>query len=72
MCSDCHKESDAVFHILGLKCTNCKSYNTVRNGNEEIPQDAVPVHAEEFMAYIQERNAQGDDTGAEDSNHEED
>lgn len=34
---------------------NCGSYNTVRCGNEEIPSDAVPVRAEEFMEYIRGR-----------------
>mmetsp|Transcript_8436 Transcript_8436/g.14218 ORF Transcript_8436/g.14218 Transcript_8436/m.14218 type:complete len:278 (-) Transcript_8436:293-1126(-) len=30
LCNDCHEESDAPFHVLGLKCSNCGSYNTRR------------------------------------------
>lgn len=37
---------------------NCGSYNTVRSGTEEIPQDAVPVRSEEFMEYIRQRGEQ--------------
>ncbi len=28
LCNDCHEESEVNFHIIGLKCTNCSSYNT--------------------------------------------
>ena len=38
-CRDCHKESETLFHVVGFKCSECGSYNTVRCGNEEIPQD---------------------------------
>lgn len=27
-CNDCSAKSDVPFHFLGLKCSNCKSYNT--------------------------------------------
>lgn len=39
-CRDCRQESISSFHIVGLKCLNCSSYNTVRCGNEELPEDA--------------------------------
>ena len=39
-CRDCRQESISSFHIVGLKCLNCNSYNTVRCGNEELPEDA--------------------------------
>ncbi|XP_070195947.1 RING finger and CHY zinc finger domain-containing protein 1-like isoform X2 [Littorina saxatilis] len=29
-CRDCHKESTTKFHVLGLKCQLCGSYNTAR------------------------------------------
>ncbi|KAG1678339.1 RING finger and CHY zinc finger domain-containing protein 1 [Nymphon striatum] len=32
LCRDCHKESEILFHILGLKCQLCGSYNTCRTG----------------------------------------
>ena len=38
-CRDCSQETETGFHVVGLKCTNCGSYNTVRCGNEEIPED---------------------------------
>ena len=30
LCNDCHKESAANFHVVGLKCLECGSYNTRR------------------------------------------
>ena len=38
-CRDCVQECQTEFHVIGLKCVNCGSYNTVRCGNEEIPED---------------------------------
>ena len=38
-CRDCTQETDTHFHVVGLKCANCGSYNTVRCGSEEIPED---------------------------------
>ena len=66
-----------MFHVVGLKCTNesCGSYNTVRCGNEEIPQDAVPVRAQEYMEYLQQRRDQVDednDDNDQEVNNEED
>ncbi|ESO87512.1 hypothetical protein LOTGIDRAFT_194257 [Lottia gigantea] len=31
LCRDCHKTSKAKFHVVGLKCGECGSYNTCRN-----------------------------------------
>ena len=28
LCNDCNKKSDAHFHIIGMKCNICGSYNT--------------------------------------------
>ncbi|KAK6351740.1 hypothetical protein TWF718_004887 [Orbilia javanica] len=28
ICNDCSAKSDVAFHFLGLKCDNCRSYNT--------------------------------------------
>ena len=71
MCRDCQAESDTVFHIMGLKCMGdgCGSYNTVRCGKEEIPQDAVPIRAAEFMQYVQglrENNGRQEEGGPDD------
>lgn len=30
MCNDCLKESSVKFHIIGMKCSECDSYNTKR------------------------------------------
>lgn len=29
-CNDCNAKSSCAYHVLGLKCDNCKSYNTVQ------------------------------------------
>jgi RING finger and CHY zinc finger domain-containing protein 1 len=28
LCNDCHTETETPFHIIGLKCQTCNSYNT--------------------------------------------
>ncbi|XP_058789718.1 RING finger and CHY zinc finger domain-containing protein 1 isoform X3 [Phymastichus coffea] len=30
LCKDCHEETTVKFHVVGLKCTRCGSYNTCR------------------------------------------
>lgn len=30
ICNDCNGKSQCPYHVLGLKCDNCKSYNTVQ------------------------------------------
>jgi len=35
LCNDCNKPSRVQFHILGLKCSHCRSYNTRRIRLEE-------------------------------------
>lgn len=42
LCRDCHKESKVRFHILGLKCMECGSYNTSKEGEEGIPMVLRP------------------------------
>ncbi|KAJ6660497.1 hypothetical protein lerEdw1_017494 [Lerista edwardsae] len=32
LCSDCTSRSRVQFHILGMKCRNCDSYNTTQDG----------------------------------------
>lgn len=43
LCRDCHKESRVRFHVVGLKCMECGSYNTSREGEEGVPVAAVPL-----------------------------
>ncbi|XP_021343549.1 RING finger and CHY zinc finger domain-containing protein 1-like [Mizuhopecten yessoensis] len=38
LCRDCHKESSILFHVLGLKCQECGSYNTCRTAGPEDAQ----------------------------------
>jgi len=41
LCRDCHKESNVVFHIIGLKCTHCGAYNTTRiGGDDPLPENS--------------------------------
>ncbi len=35
LCNDCNKPSRVQFHILALKCSHCRSYNTRRIKLEE-------------------------------------
>jgi len=44
-CRDCLKPSLTLFHILGLKCVECGSYNTVRDKGPLVrqPRTAGPV-----------------------------
>ncbi|KAK4818330.1 hypothetical protein QYF61_011086 [Mycteria americana] len=32
LCNDCNARSTVQFHLLGMKCKNCESYNTVQDG----------------------------------------
>ncbi len=65
-CRDCREESETDFHIVGLKCSKCSSYNTVRCGNEELPEDdgepddqVVPLPLN-LLARLQVGDANGD------------
>ncbi|XP_059476883.1 RING finger and CHY zinc finger domain-containing protein 1 [Neocloeon triangulifer] len=55
LCKDCHKESTVKFHVVGLKCQHCGSYNTCRtqgtsaenappDSNEVLNESNAPVH----------------------------
>ncbi|XP_025836321.1 RING finger and CHY zinc finger domain-containing protein 1 isoform X2 [Agrilus planipennis] len=37
LCKDCHKESTIKFHVVGLKCSFCGSYNTCRSEGPSPP-----------------------------------
>ncbi|KAK3089294.1 hypothetical protein FSP39_002467 [Pinctada imbricata] len=39
LCKDCHKESRVLFHVVGLKCQHCGSYNTCRAAEPEGAED---------------------------------
>ncbi|KAF7398726.1 hypothetical protein HZH68_007272 [Vespula germanica] len=39
LCKDCHEESTVKYHVVGLKCLNCGSYNTCRVKGSPSPDD---------------------------------
>ncbi|KAF7995499.1 hypothetical protein HCN44_006606 [Aphidius gifuensis] len=39
LCKDCHEESTVKFHVVGLKCLHCGSYNTCRIKGSPCPAD---------------------------------
>ncbi|KAK2178840.1 hypothetical protein NP493_527g04011 [Ridgeia piscesae] len=43
LCRDCHKESRTRFHVVGLKCQYCGSYNTCRAAEPTATGD-TPQH----------------------------
>ncbi|XP_066589689.1 RING finger and CHY zinc finger domain-containing protein 1 [Prorops nasuta] len=48
LCKDCHEESTVQFHVVGLKCLNCGSYNTCRvRGSLSPPPDPRDEAADE-------------------------
>lgn len=61
LCNDCHATGKAPFHIFGLKCSDCNSYNTRRTGSapqeEESPTDlSSSDHWNWFVGVSCERN----------------
>lgn len=61
LCNDCHATGKAPFHIFGLKCSDCNSYNTRRTGSapqeEENPTDlSSSDHWNWFVGVSCERN----------------
>lgn len=52
LCNDCQNHCTAPFHVLGMKCSCCGSYNTAQDGGvmQEAQQEAqgqVPQQQEE-------------------------
>ncbi|OBS65730.1 hypothetical protein A6R68_05730 [Neotoma lepida] len=39
LCNDCNGRSTVQFHILGMKCKICDSYNTAQAGGRRVPVD---------------------------------
>ncbi|OXB58891.1 hypothetical protein ASZ78_012735 [Callipepla squamata] len=37
LCNDCNSRSTVQFHLIGMKCTNCESYNTAQDGKSKQP-----------------------------------
>ena len=39
LCNDCHEVSKVRYHIIGMKCGKCPSFNTRRTGQESPPDE---------------------------------
>ena len=42
LCNDCQTKSVATFHIIGLKCAGCGSYNTARGDGPLYKRNGEP------------------------------
>lgn len=49
-CNDCSAKSQTAYHWLGLRCSICKSYNTVALQLLDLPTNAVPAPGSEVAA----------------------
>ncbi|XP_037790449.1 RING finger and CHY zinc finger domain-containing protein 1-like [Penaeus monodon] len=65
LCRDCHKESLTLFHVLGHKCLECGSYNTVRGKGglfrRQSPQQASGTDQAETVEEATGMDAAEDD-----------
>lgn len=68
LCADCHESSSCAFHVVGLKCGACGSYNTARTGSEMAP-DAPDAGAEDNAAAA--AALADEDAGTQDAAHNE-
>lgn len=60
LCNDCNKHSKVQFHVMGLKCSHCRSFNTRRirvernrldfEAHLEEPASAAQTDAEQTSA----------------------
>jgi hypothetical protein len=49
-CNDCSAKSQTAYHWLGLRCSICRSYNTVALQLLDLPSNAMPVPGSEVAA----------------------
>jgi hypothetical protein len=49
-CNDCSAKSQTAYHWLGLRCSICRSYNTVALQLLNLPSNAMPVPGSEVAA----------------------
>ncbi|RZF41385.1 hypothetical protein LSTR_LSTR000099 [Laodelphax striatellus] len=57
LCKDCHEVSSIKFHVVGLKCTGCGSYNTCQTKRQNNP-DNSQTNDEESCSTDTESNPQ--------------
>ncbi|WAR22768.1 ZN363-like protein [Mya arenaria] len=66
LCRDCHKESSVLFHVIGLKCSECGSYNTCRSADPENgAQGDAPAAENQAEAIAAENQAEGNSNNTE-------
>ena len=85
LCKDCHKPTTATFHIVGMKCASCGSYNTtidsgpllvkVEGGDEETfrpltEEEEKRLGQAEFPVGEGEHEVDGDDSDDEEDGWE--
>lgn len=63
-CNDCNKPSKVQFHILGLKCSHCRSYNTRRIRLEQNQLNLDP-HLAAAAATVEAEQTTADDASSE-------
>ena len=61
LCADCHEASSCTFHVVGLKCGACGSYNTTRTGQETAPDAPVSEAAVTSEAAAAAATREGSD-----------
>lgn len=56
ICNDCQAHCTVAFHVLGMKCTGCGSYNTAQDGGLIQPPhqpDLGPMEEEAVQEGVQ-------------------
>ena len=78
LCKDCHDPTTATFHIVGMKCGSCGSYNTTIDSGPllvkvENGESFRPLTAEEEKRLEQAEFpvAEGEGDGSSDDNSDE-
>jgi hypothetical protein len=61
-CRDCFKPSLCRFHVLGMKCVECGSYNTVRDKGPLVRQEGSASSSSMVIAHEMLELAIGDST----------
>lgn len=73
LCRDCHKHSNVKFHIIGLKCGECGSYNTSRDDDGNAPLNPIlhgPVlDLNDLELAMEEEDDETEESETEDDEH---
>lgn len=61
LCRDCQEKSQDNFHVVGLKCQHCGSYNTTRiGGDAPIPTDPLNT-LQDLVQELDDRETEEDE-----------